>query len=121
MLSPCPRWATSTNEIVDVNPLPALLRAVREAAAPSTEELAARARRTGPKPSRGLTLRELGDRYDAARGAAPGTTRAQEVLRWERGGVTPTPEARRLLERALRLREGALDAAATVEPLNSRS
>jgi transcriptional regulator with XRE-family HTH domain len=87
----------------------AQLRAAREAARPTQAELAARAHVTGPKPARGITPGELGARYDRARGAAPGTTPKRAVLRWESGGRVPTPEARRMLERALGLPKGALD------------
>jgi transcriptional regulator with XRE-family HTH domain len=89
----------------------ARLRAAREAATPTQAELAARAHVTGPKPPRGITPAELGARYDRARGAAPGTTSKSAVARWEGGCRVPTPEARRLLERALGLPKGSLDGA----------
>lgn len=100
----------------------ARLRANREAATPTAEETSARLHRTGPKPSRGLSLGELAARYDAARGAKPGTTLPHHVLRWERGAM-PKPQAIRCLEQAMMLPRGALDGRGCVPvgTLNSRS
>lgn len=91
-------------------PVAARLRAAREAATPTAEELAARDHTRGRKPASGISQRELGARYDRARGPVePGTTSKRAVLRWEDGKRKPTREARRLLEQVLALPRGALD------------